>query len=81
MGGPYQPDQVSEKRAVLRSQSRWAPLTASGDRVVGDSRYIQYRVELTSSQSGDAPVLSAIGFTHNGELPGSIGEIGGGAHE
>ncbi|HEV8527746.1 MAG TPA: DUF4082 domain-containing protein [Actinomycetes bacterium] len=61
--------------------SRWAPLTASGDRVVGDSRYIQYRVELTSSQSGNAPVLSAIGFTHNGELPGSIGEIGGGAHE
>jgi methionine-rich copper-binding protein CopC len=59
--------------------SRWAPLTASGDRVVGDSRYIQYRVELTSSKGGKAPVLTAIGFTHNGNLPGSIGESG--AHE
>jgi hypothetical protein len=59
--------------------SRWAPLAASGDRVVGDSRYIQYRVELTSSKGGKAPVLTAIGFTHNGNLPGSIGESG--AHE
>jgi hypothetical protein len=50
---------------------------ASGDRVVGDSHYIQYRVELTSSHGGKAPVLTAIGFTHNGNLPGSNGEIGG----
>jgi hypothetical protein len=62
------------------SWSRWAPLGASGDRVVGDSRYLQYRVELTRSEAGTAPVLSAIGFTHNGHLPGAIGEIGG-VHE
>jgi hypothetical protein len=57
--------------------SKWAPLGASGGRVVGDSRYIQYRVELTRSPGGKAPVLTAIGFTHNGNLPGGIGEIGG----
>ena len=57
--------------------SKWVPLGASGDRVIGDSRYIQYRVELTRSQAGAAPALSAIGFTHNGHLPGAIGEIGG----
>jgi hypothetical protein len=60
--------------------SKWAPLGASGGRVVGESRYIQYRVELTRSQAGTAPVLSAVGFTHNGHLPGAIGEIGS-AHE
>jgi hypothetical protein len=60
--------------------SKWAALGASGHRVVGDSRYIQYRVELTRSWAGTAPVLSAIGFTHNGHLPGAIGEIGN-AHE
>jgi hypothetical protein len=57
--------------------SKWAPLTASGDRVVGDSRYVQYRVELTRLPGGQAPVLSAIGFTHNGQLPGSTSEVGG----
>jgi hypothetical protein len=60
--------------------SKWAPLGASGDRVIGDSRYVQYRVELTRSQAGMAPVLSAIGFTHNGHLPVAIKEIGS-AHE
>jgi hypothetical protein len=60
--------------------SKWSALNAYGDRVVGDSRYIQYRVELTRSPAGTTPVLSAIGFTHNGHLPGAAGEIGG-AHE
>jgi hypothetical protein len=60
--------------------SKWAPLGASGDRVIGDSRFVQYRVELTRSQAGMAPVLSAIGFTHNGHLPVAIKEIGS-AHE
>jgi len=62
------------------SWSRWAPLDASGDRVVGDSRYVQYRVELTRLPGGQAPVLSAIGFTHNGQLPEHISEVGH-AHE
>ena len=60
--------------------SKWAPLTASGDRVVGDSRYVRYRVELTRLPGGQAPVLSAIGFTHNGQLPEHISEVGH-AHE
>jgi hypothetical protein len=57
--------------------SKWAPLTGSGDRVVGDSRYIQYRVELSSSPGGTAPVLTAIGFTHSGGLPAGDDETGG----
>jgi hypothetical protein len=57
--------------------STWAPLGASGGRVVGDSRYVQYRVELTRLPGGRAPVLTALGFTHNGQLPRSISEFGG----
>jgi hypothetical protein len=70
-GGTLKPDST---------WSKWAPLDASGNRVIGDSRYIQYRVELTRLQGGRAPVLTAIGFTHNGDLPGSIGEVSG-THE
>jgi hypothetical protein len=56
--------------------SKWAPLGASGGRVVGDSRYVQYQVVMTRLPGGRAPVLSAIGFTHNGHLPRSVSEFG-----
>jgi hypothetical protein len=44
---------------------------------VGDSRYVQYRVVLIRAASGQAPSLTAIGITHNGELPTSSREVGG----
>lgn len=55
--------------------SEWTPVDAPGARLVGESRYIQYNVELVRSQAGRAPTLTAIGFTHNGELPRAIGEV------
>jgi hypothetical protein len=55
--------------------SRWVPLRSSGDRVTGDSRYVQYRLTLSRGASGRAPVVTAVGFTHNGQLPGFPGEF------
>ncbi|HET9828769.1 MAG TPA: DUF4082 domain-containing protein, partial [Nocardioidaceae bacterium] len=49
----------------------WQPLSATGDRVLGHSRYLQYRLELNASKGGTPPSLTAIGFTHNGSLPHS----------
>jgi hypothetical protein len=47
----------------------WQPLSGPGDRVLGHSRYVQYRVEMTAAKGGAPPTLTAIGFTHNGSLP------------
>jgi hypothetical protein len=37
---------------------------ASLERVLGSSRYLQYRVEMTTSDPARTPRLEAIGFTH-----------------
>ncbi|WP_433380440.1 DUF4082 domain-containing protein [Actinoplanes sp. CA-142083] len=42
--------------------SGWKP-AGQGDRVVGGSRYAQYRVELTRDKSGASPVLHGLGIT------------------
>jgi hypothetical protein len=42
--------------------SRWTEV-GQGDRVVGGSRYAQYRVELTRARGGRSPVLSGVGIT------------------
>jgi hypothetical protein len=47
----------------------WQPLSGTGDRVVGHSRYLQYRLEMTAAKGGATSSLTAIGFTHNGSLP------------
>jgi methionine-rich copper-binding protein CopC len=41
---------------------------AQGGRVDASSRYVQYRVDLTAGRGG-APVLRAVGVTHNGQPP------------
>jgi methionine-rich copper-binding protein CopC len=45
----------------------WASV-GQGSRVDASSRYIQYRVDLVAGSKG-APVLRAVGVTHNGQLP------------
>ena len=58
------------------SWSPWRPLAGPGARVVGESRYLQYRVEPYPAGPGGGPVLRAVGFTHNGRLPTAPGETG-----
>jgi hypothetical protein len=48
------------------SWSAWTPV-ASGGRVVGSSRYLQYRVEMTTTGASGSPVLRDIGITNNGQ--------------
>jgi len=45
--------------------SAWTPV-ASGGRVVGDSRYLQYRVDMSTTVPSNTPVLRDIGITNNG---------------
>jgi hypothetical protein len=45
--------------------SAWTPVAANG-RVVGSSRYLQYRVELTSTVPSSTPVLRDIAITNSG---------------
>ena len=47
------------------SWSAWTPV-ASGGRVVGDSRYLQYRLEMSTTGGANSPVLRDIGITNNG---------------
>ena len=56
------------------SWSEWTVLSGSGARVMGESRYLQYRVEMTTSSPRVTPVLHGIGFTNNGIPPLHIGE-------
>lgn len=58
------------------SWSGWTTVAETGDRIDGESRYVQYSVELTRAGAIGAPVLTAIGFTHNGELPDPVSELG-----
>ena len=50
----------------------WTPV-GQGGRVDASSRYVQYQVNLVAGSKG-APVLRAVGITHNGQLPASVGE-------
>ncbi len=47
------------------SWSAWTPV-ASGGRVVGSSRYLQYRVQMSTTGDASSPVLRDIGITNNG---------------
>ena len=60
---------TGSRRTPDATWSAWQPLSGSGARVVGEGRYLQYRVELATSAPTRTPVLEAIGFTHNGSLP------------
>ena len=44
----------------------WTPVGADG-LVATDSRYLQYRIELTTTVPGRSPVLRDIAVTHNGD--------------
>jgi hypothetical protein len=59
-----------------RSWTPWQRMSGSGAVIATDGRYLQYRVELVAGSRALAavPKLAAIGFTHNGTLPVSIGE-------
>jgi hypothetical protein len=52
----------------------FTPLSGSGAAIRTEGRYLQYRVELTTTAASRTPMLSAIGFTHNGVLPDHEGE-------
>jgi hypothetical protein len=47
--------------------TRWVAV-GQGDRVVGGSRYAQYRVELTRARGGKSPVLAGVGITSDAAL-------------
>ncbi len=48
--------------------STWTSWTSvgQGGRVIADSRYIQYRLDMSTTVSGSTPVLRGIGITNNG---------------
>lgn len=58
------------------SWSEWSTVAKPGDRINGESRYLQYSVELTRAATTGAPTLTSIGFTHNGDLPHGVSELG-----
>lgn len=60
---------TGSRRSPDGTWSAWTSLSGPGARVVGEGRYLQYRVELTTARPTKTPVLEAIGFTHNGTLP------------
>ena len=53
--------------------TRWTSVS-DGGRVVGGSRFLQYRVEMTASRPGSSPLLRSVGFTHSGETLATPGE-------
>jgi hypothetical protein len=71
-------------RVYVRTGSMSAPgagwtawkLVGQGDRVVGGSRYAQYRVELTRSADGTSPVLHGVGITSDAKPLVTPGETG-----
>jgi hypothetical protein len=54
--------------SISTPDATWSGWTEAGNggRVDASSRYIQYRVELSTSRSGSTPVLRGIGITNNG---------------
>jgi hypothetical protein len=57
------------------SWSGWQTLAGPGTRVLGASRYLQYRLVLATRIPGSTPALRGIGFTHNGGLPQNPTEV------
>jgi hypothetical protein len=55
--------------------SAWSTLTGSGARIEGDSRYLQYRVTLSTTVPAATPVLRDIGFTYSGPPLAAPGEV------
>ena len=68
--------------SISRPDGTWTsfvPLSGSGaglENILGSSRYVQYQVEMTTSDPTRTPRLDAIGFTHKGgtKPPGYPGE-------
>ena len=52
----------------------WQAVPANGGKLTGSSRYIEYRVEMTSARGAVPPALYTIGFTNNGVPMPSVGE-------
>jgi hypothetical protein len=58
--------------STSRPDGSWTPFTplsgpgASLEKALGSSRYLQYRVEMTTGDPTRTPRLEAIGFTHKG---------------
>ena len=59
-----------------RSWTGWVTVDQGG-RVDASSRYIQYRVEMSTTAVGSTPVVSGIGITDNGHLATPVTESGG----
>jgi hypothetical protein len=55
--------------------SSWSTLSGSGARIEGDSRYLQYRVTLSTNVPAATPLLRDIGFTYSGPPPAAPGEV------
>jgi hypothetical protein len=53
--------------STSKPDASWTGWTRVGqdERVVADSRYVQYRVELVRGRGGDSPVLTGVGITSN----------------
>jgi len=54
--------------------SAWTTLSGSGARVPGESRYLQYRVDMSTVAPSTTPVLRGIGFTYSGSPLPTPGE-------
>jgi hypothetical protein len=51
------------------SWSAWRTVPGQGGRTTGSSRFLQYRIEMTSNAGSAPPRLHAIGFSSNGTPP------------
>jgi hypothetical protein len=63
----------------LVPDATWTPFKAmsgSGALIRSAGRYVQYQVRMTTTASSRTPVLSSIGFTHNGTLGRVEKEVG-----
>ncbi len=58
------------------SWTRWQALHGPGARVAGSSRYLQYRLILTTRAAGSTPLVYGIGFTHGGGAEVAPGKRG-----
>ena len=56
-----------------RTWSGWSTVASKGQ-TTGSSRYIQYKLKMTSPVAAAPPVLYGIGFSNNGERPKQQGE-------
>ncbi len=63
------------RRTPDATWSGWTTLSGPGARVVGEGRYLQYRLELTTTDPSRTPVVRSFGVTHNGDLPAHEREV------